>query len=364
MSNQEQYKYIDQLLPLFGCRAITDSSSLFNKSTIVNWDKLKQKLNQDMPHIREIFPTKALNLSRTDFEINTEQQAVALLRGLLKLAGINYTVVRKSQAEFLRLNLINKDLMYYIIHTTMATTKIQMVPVNASFRPENLKPVKRFFAKFPAVPSTPSTPSDSEVPKLPEKHRFKLFIGGQEMFHTEKLVYSEQYKMWEIKFYAELFTWNKSIPDEYTDALLLNHLTWHSVKIYTNTKCDVFIEYYDVDLVLSPTLKEQSVPCGNPMDRSDPEAWDANNMQKFIKALVPVGMVNSFIRYEEPYVYDLSTNILKFNSGMAGMAFAVESLKYAEPNIEIHDPCERQNLYEEINERKQNLKYMGTIYFE
>ena len=238
MANQDQFKYIDQLLPLFGCRSITDSSSVFNKSTIQNWDTLKSKLNQDMTHIRDIFPTKALNLSRTDFEIQTEQQALALLRGLLKLAGINYTVVRKSQAEFLRLNLINKDLMYYIIHTTMATTKIMQVPLNKRFGhlgDVDRKPVKRFFAKFP------------DAPELPEKHKFILFIGGQEIFRTKKLVFSEQYKMWEIKFYAELFTWDASIPDEYTDALLLNHMTWHTAKIYTNTPCEVFIEYYDVE---------------------------------------------------------------------------------------------------------------------
>lgn len=180
------------------------------------------------------------------------------------------------------------------------------------------------------------------------------------MFRTEKLVYSEQYQMWEIKFYAELFTWDKSIPDQYTDALLLNHLTWHKVNIYANTKCEAFIEYYDTDL-LSPTLKEEEFPCGNPMNLSDPKAWDANGKQIFEKSIVPTGRVSSFIRYEEPYVYNLSTNILKFCSGMAGMAFFAYRLKYEDPNIEIHDPCERHNLYEEINERKQQMKHLNHL---
>lgn len=352
MTNQCQYKYIDELLPFFGCRSITDSSSLFNKSTIQNWDQLKQKLNQDMTHIREIFPTKALNLSRLEFEIKNEQQALALLRGLLKLSGINYTVIRKAQAEFLRLNLLNKDLMYYIIHTRMATTKIKQVPLTERYGhlgDVDKKPVKRFFAKFHDIPNDP------DATKLPEKHKFILFLGGLEHFRTEKLVYSEQYKMWEIKFYAELFTWDESIPDQYTDALLLNHLTCHEAKIYANTRCEVFIEYYDVEDMLSPTLKEEDFPAGNPLDRSDPNAWDTNGKQKFTKHLVPSGQLSSFIHYEEPFVYDLSTNILRFSCGMVGPAFHIDRLKYLDQNTEVHDPCQRHNLYEEINERKKNL---------
>lgn len=82
--SHNQIEYIDHLLPSFGCRGVEDADSLFNKSTISDWESLRNKINTEMPTIKNIFPTKSLNLGRMNSVITTDQQALALLRGLYK----------------------------------------------------------------------------------------------------------------------------------------------------------------------------------------------------------------------------------------------------------------------------------------
>ena len=59
-----QIEYVDRLLPWYGCRGVEDTDSLFNKSTIADWDRLQSHLNTEMITLGRMFPTKSLNLQR------------------------------------------------------------------------------------------------------------------------------------------------------------------------------------------------------------------------------------------------------------------------------------------------------------
>ena len=112
----EQIHYIDNLLPFYGCKGVDDTTSIFNKNSFTDWNLLKKKLNDDMDYIRKTFSVKLLNLARLNFRIETKDHAMAIMRGFLKLTGINFSIVRHSNAEYVRLSPENKNLLYYIIH--------------------------------------------------------------------------------------------------------------------------------------------------------------------------------------------------------------------------------------------------------
>jgi hypothetical protein len=290
----EQIEYVDKILPFFGCKDITDDKSLFNKSTITDWEKLKQKLNNDMENMKTIFPTKTLNLKRLNGTITTQQQALALLRGLLKLIGVGYTIVRSSTAEFMRLSFDKKNLVYYIIHKNMQSTHVKQVPIRKEFPDECLKMTKKFYAKF-------STSQDiKECDALPEKHKFLLVIGEQPILRTTTLIFDESKDMWEIKFCKEILVLHDDIPIEYSDALLLNLLSCHKVIMYTKAKCQVFIEYYE------------NLPIN------------------------PKSCINTYIEYVDNY-YGLTTNLLSICCGMAGMKIAPR-MNYRDEEETPYDP--------------------------
>lgn len=290
----EQIEYVDKILPLFGCKDIADDKSLFNKSTITDWEQLKQKLNNDMENMKTIFPVKTLNLKRLNGAITTQQQALALLRGLLKIIGIGYTIVRSSTSEFMRLSFDKKNLVYYIIHKNMQSTHVMQVPIRKDFPEECLKMTKKFYAKF-------STSQDiKEYDALPEKHKFLFVIGEQPMLRTTTLIYDKSKDMWEIKFCNEVLVLHDDIPIEYSDAFLLNLVTCHKVIMYTKAKCQVFIEYYE-DLPINPK-----------------------------------SCVNTYIEYVDNY-YGLTTNILSISCGMAGMKFAPR-MNYRDEEESPYDP--------------------------
>jgi hypothetical protein len=50
----KQIEYIDKLLPFFGCSGVEDEESLFNKTTITDWEKLQSKLAQEISTIKNI----------------------------------------------------------------------------------------------------------------------------------------------------------------------------------------------------------------------------------------------------------------------------------------------------------------------
>lgn len=289
---QEQFEYIDEILPLYGCESINDSTSLINKSTIRNWKKLKTKINNDMPKIKEIFPTKSLNLTRFNYKINTEQQAIALLRGLFKIVGISYTIVRKTKSEYMRLNTQQKTLMYYIIHKNMEKTGMMEVPVNEALGNEHLKITKKFYVKF-----------DGEKP---EKSKFKLVCCGDTICSTNVIEYDDKCKMWEIKFFTSIVALDSYVPEEFTGALFFNKLAGGNAFILTKCKCKLFIEYYMTDLIF------------------------------------PNSIMTVYVKYANPTTTS-SDNLLKIGGGMMCMTYQYTKLKYQKEKKSVDHSAHMKN---------------------
>lgn len=216
----EQLTFIDQLLPEYGCQGLVDQTTLFNKSTVIHPTQLPDVINQRMAILRRVFPTKSLNLGRLNYQIQTLDQAVALLRGLLKIANIGYVIVRRHDQEFMRLELENKILKYYIIHQQMTTTKMLTVGFNRLWSPDQKQIVKGFYLKT--------------LDSL-QGHSVKLMIDGRVMASTRTYEWLKDKGVYEIKFFSEVHVCGEQIPPELRSALILTHMDRHQIMLYTRS---------------------------------------------------------------------------------------------------------------------------------
>lgn len=304
----DKLKYLDKILPLYGCNGVSDETSLFNKSTIPNWITLKNTLNNDMNYIKSIFSIKLLNLNRIHSHISTEQQSMALLRGLLKLAGISYTIIRTNSQEYMRLIITNKLLVDYIIHKNMNNTKVIQIPLNKDIPQELHKIVKGFYVK-----------EDKQL-------KFSLIIGNDVIAKTTKLVYNDKLKMYEIKFFSEIINLSDGIPDVFMNALFFN-LTTMNMMIYSKTNCDIYMEYYtDVDII-------------------------------------PLSSIKTYIKYEQPHSH-LNDNIMMIQFEMFGMKYIGTLFKYY-PNIKKQNILELKHADQKdidmVKKHKEDLQEIKKV---
>ncbi len=112
---RDQIEFIDKkLIVLFGFKGIVDyvhSISLTDVDTI----KLDLvKLNDLIPEFRKIFHAKNFSLHKTDYKIQTEVQAVCLLKTCLEVTSIPFDVSIKKNKRTLRLISKNNVLEDYI----------------------------------------------------------------------------------------------------------------------------------------------------------------------------------------------------------------------------------------------------------
>jgi hypothetical protein len=288
----EQIEYVDKLLPYYGCDGITDYNTLINKNTIKDWNELKKKIMNDMEKIKKIYPIKTLNLYRLNEEI-TQNQAVALLRGLLKIAKIDYVIVRNSKNESVRLDNDKKLLMYYIIHKKMATTKIKEVYLKKDFKKDDLHLTKRFLVKFP---------NNNELPK---KVKYILFVGNEEIMKSRKLEYDKSIGLWEIKFYSKMEALNKKIPDEFRSLFYFNLLEYHNVKIYSENECNLFIEYYENNILQQYMMNDPSMSVY--IEHGNDEYYCTTNILNYSNGMccMMYGQHNLLKKYMNNQTYDV-----------------------------------------------------------
>lgn len=288
----EQIEYVDKLLPYYGCDGITDYNTLINKNTIKDWNELKKKIMNDMEKIKKIYPIKTLNLYRLNEEI-TQNQAVALLRGLLKIAKIDYVIVRNSKNESVRLDNDKKLLMYYIIHKKMTTTKIKEVYIGKNFEKDDLYLTKRFLVKFP------------ENNKLPKKVKYILFINNEEIMRSRKLKYDESVGLWEIKFYSKMELLNKEIPEEFKSLFYFNLSKFSDIKVYSKSECKLFIEYYENNILQQYMMNDKSVSVY--IEHGNDEYYCITNILRYMNEMcgMAYGPCNLLKKYMNNQTYDV-----------------------------------------------------------
>lgn len=186
-----------------------------------------------------------------------------------------------------------------IVHPNTRNTYIREIKLCENFNKANHRITRRFLVEFTNA--------------IPVEHVFSLFIGEVELFRTDKLVYDRSYNMWEIIFYTEMMAIGTNIPFELSNALFLNLVTYHKVKIQTNVKCTAYLEYYDdVDI---PEFAMKSVN------------WTMASNKTPENMKIPVRVIEAYVKYATTD-FNISTNILKYACGMAGMKFAHAKRKY------------------------------------
>jgi len=305
-----QIKYVDELLPMYGCKGVEDTTSLINKSTIVNWDKLHNKLNTEMTTIKNIFPTKSLNLSRINFVIQTEHQAIALLRGLLKIIMIPYEIVRQRNAEYIRLNSKKNIIDYYIIHKQMNTVSLKRIDLNKDYTGRELGIVRNFYVKF----------GEGVEPKS----KFTLVCVSQELCKTRKLEYDEEKSLWKICFFSKYVNMC-DMPSEFLTCIFFSLIHYQCFQIFSKqSKCELYIESYDnsetlmssmYPMLLQETIYSQSLPDD--------------------RMLRPLNMLETYVVYADDTFSFMTDNIIRFAGGLIGNAFEYVSRKYKQGQTSI-----------------------------
>ena len=128
-----QLEFLNRFVKLYNFDGLADRDTLISQSTLV----VRPEINEMMADLRCLFSVKSLNLNRCQYRITTQSQAMALLRGLLKLTEIPFEIVRKYSGNWMRLKANYIDLVEYIIH--------MMKPLELGVPSRFERPVKDFY---------------------------------------------------------------------------------------------------------------------------------------------------------------------------------------------------------------------------
>ncbi len=146
-SLKEQIEFIDtKLLVLYGFNGITDyTHSISMTDPELNKVDLV-KLNELIPEFRKVFHAKNFSLHKTEYKIQTESQAVCLLKTCLEVTSIPFDVSLKKNKRTLRLISTNNILENYINtkkmseNGTFTNSTIYSIPNGSTLNKSELNP--------------------------------------------------------------------------------------------------------------------------------------------------------------------------------------------------------------------------------
>ncbi len=112
---RDQIEFIDKkLIVLYGFDGITDYSHSINITDVETIKIDLMKINELIPEFRNVFQVKNFNLHKTNYKIETETQAICLLRTSLEVTSIPFDISLKKNKRILRLISKNNILDDYI----------------------------------------------------------------------------------------------------------------------------------------------------------------------------------------------------------------------------------------------------------
>ena len=110
-----QIKFIDiQLLPLFEINGIIDYEKVIYVSNPNKNNINITKFNELITEFKEVFHAKNFSLHKTNYKIETKNQAVCVLKKCLEVASVPFSIFFKSKEKCMRLIPENKILINYI----------------------------------------------------------------------------------------------------------------------------------------------------------------------------------------------------------------------------------------------------------
>jgi len=108
----EQLRFLDKFLHYYGIFGLSDHKSMIASNSIT--DNNIQLINASVGEIKQHFQISKMNLSRKNYHIDSQQLALSVLKNCLHQANIPYEIVKKKDANYLRLIPPNKLYMEYI----------------------------------------------------------------------------------------------------------------------------------------------------------------------------------------------------------------------------------------------------------
>jgi len=110
----DQIEFLDSFVSLFGLKGINDYESRIYSSQYTNIDNILSDINSKIPIIKALFNVSKLQLSRTNYKVETMSVAFGMLKNLLRQANINYDLFKSNGKSYLQLLPPNNYLREYI----------------------------------------------------------------------------------------------------------------------------------------------------------------------------------------------------------------------------------------------------------
>ncbi len=138
---RDQIEFIDKkLIVLFGFKGITDYTHSINITDVETIKLDLIKLNELIIEFRKTFHAKNFNLHKSDYKIQTEVQAVCLLKTCLEVTSIPFDVSLKKNKRIMRLITKNNVLEDYINTLKMSENGSLKQNPNLILKPDSPNP--------------------------------------------------------------------------------------------------------------------------------------------------------------------------------------------------------------------------------
>lgn len=110
----QQIEFVDKImLPIYGINGVNDFETQLNIKKFDKIPKLLNKLNDIMNNFKTIFPTKRFNLYKTNYHIDTYNNAFNFLKKCLEITAVQFSITKQNGDKILRLETPNILLYNY-----------------------------------------------------------------------------------------------------------------------------------------------------------------------------------------------------------------------------------------------------------
>lgn len=125
----EQYKYANNIIIIFGFQNITDYTTVVSYTNLKNnTQKICENVNNTMLEFKKLFNLKKFDLARINYNFKTINQVYSFFKKLLNELSIPYEIYKQKQQNYLRL--IQTNILYINNIMNMADIGHLSNPIN------------------------------------------------------------------------------------------------------------------------------------------------------------------------------------------------------------------------------------------
>jgi hypothetical protein len=137
--------YMDNFVKIFGIKSLADYDTIIHEDDFKNNSLFFEVINREVAHITKLFKISSMSLNKNKYQINTNRQAIQILKHCLMQSNIGFEKIKKNNKNGLRLSKPNKLLSDYI---NMASSYSDTLP---DFQPNKAINVNEVINEFETI---------------------------------------------------------------------------------------------------------------------------------------------------------------------------------------------------------------------